>query len=113
MSVESEGKICRYCGAEIGTPGETCPNCGVPHPDTAETRKPAISAILSALVPGLGQIYNGETAKGLLFLLAAVILFLSIGYLVGIVLYPVFWVYAVYDAYHCAKKINSGGLLPG
>lgn len=39
-----------------------------------ETRSPAIAAMLSALLPGLGQFYNRQIAKGLLFLAGTAIL---------------------------------------
>jgi hypothetical protein len=39
-----------------------------------ESRSPAIAAMLSALLPGLGQFYNRQFAKGLLFLAGAAIL---------------------------------------
>ncbi|HUU76509.1 MAG TPA: hypothetical protein VMW63_10570 [Methanoregulaceae archaeon] len=112
MTRERELTSCHYCDAEMDRYAEICPKCGLKVSKPADIRNPGISAILSALVPGLGQIYNGQTGKGLVFLLLAVILFLSIGFLVGIVLYPLFWMYAIYDAYESAKKINTGELLP-
>ena len=36
-------------------------------------RRPWLAALLSGLFPGLGQLYNGEGLKGLLFVLAGVI----------------------------------------
>ena len=38
-------------------------------------RSPLVAVILSGLFPGLGQLYNGERKKALLFILAAVIVF--------------------------------------
>ncbi|MGI9646881.1 MAG: DUF6677 family protein [Acidimicrobiia bacterium] len=37
-------------------------------PDPDRSRQPAIAAILSALVPGAGQLYAGERRRGLIFL---------------------------------------------
>ncbi len=34
----------------------------------AATRNPFVAVLLSALIPGAGQIYNGETGKGIFFL---------------------------------------------
>lgn len=38
-------------------------------------RRPAYAAVLSAIVPGLGQLYNGDVVKGLVVLVAYVALF--------------------------------------
>src|SRR5579883_1533314 len=37
------------------------------------TRDPNTAAILSLFLPGLGQMYNGETRKGILFVCVAVL----------------------------------------
>ncbi len=42
--------------------------------DEKRTRDPFIAALLSLLVPGLGQIYNGKGALGLVFLLISIAL---------------------------------------
>ena len=62
---------------------------------------PIIAAILSFIIPGLGQIISCETKKGLIFLVAAIILYMLIsivGSIVGI-LSLVLSIYAAYDAY--------------
>ena len=40
---------------------------------------PIIAAILSFIIPGLGQIIAGETKKGLIFLVVAIVLGLLVG----------------------------------
>ncbi len=37
-------------------------------------RKPIVAAILSSLAPGLGQLYNGQIIKGIIFLLSLILL---------------------------------------
>jgi signal peptidase I len=37
-------------------------------------RKPVVAAILSSLAPGLGQLYNGQIIKGIIFLLSLILL---------------------------------------
>lgn len=64
----------------------------------------AIATILSVLYPGLGQIYNGEFSKGIMFIVIAVLLIFSMMVLIGFILYPAFWIYNIIDAYHTAKK---------
>ena len=38
------------------------------------TRSPKIAGLLSAILPGLGQLYNRQWAKGAAFLLATIVL---------------------------------------
>ncbi len=66
-----------------------------------ERKSPGLSVLLSFLLTGAGQLYNGQVAKGILMLGTCVILW---GFLLG-------WVvtlWSIYDAYITAKKINSG-----
>lgn len=69
-----------------------------------EEKNPGIAALCSIL-PGLGQIYNGEVGKAVAFLIATIIggFFLIIP---GIII----WVVGIYDAYNVAKKMNSGAI---
>ena len=43
--------------------------CSLEEVDTM--RNPIIAAVLSLIVAGLGQIYNGQITKGVLFIVAA------------------------------------------
>ncbi|MGI9534465.1 MAG: hypothetical protein ACR2NW_05910 [Thermodesulfobacteriota bacterium] len=95
--------------------------------DKKNVKNPILAIILSALLPGLGQIYNFQIGKGLFFIafnmiinflirepLLAVIddpksvdqptMVIFIGYsLAGMIL----WVYSIIDAKKNADKINS------
>jgi len=55
--------------------------------------------VMSLIVPGLGQIYNGQFLKGVMMFVVAVAL---IATFVGIFVLPVVWIVAVIDAYHVA-----------
>ena len=90
-------------------------------------KNPLLAVILSALLPGLGQIYNSQVGKGLFFIgfnmiinflirepLLAVLddhtsvdqptMIVFIGYsLAGLVL----WIYSIIDAKRNAERINS------
>ncbi|MDG6914381.1 MAG: zinc ribbon domain-containing protein [Nitrososphaerota archaeon] len=106
-------KFCEHCGAEIGAGAKTCPYCGAkagPAPKPAVPRpKSATIAVLGSIVfPGIGQGYNGETTKAVGFFLIGLICAFSILLLVGVVAYPLFWAYSVYDAYRASKRIDSG-----
>ncbi len=65
-----------------------------------------MAAVLSALFPGLGQVYNREIGKGIVFVFIGIILLYTATFFVGIVLFPIFWIYNVYDAYDTAKNVN-------
>ena len=71
-----------------------------------EMKSSGIAVILSFFIPGLGQIYNGEIGKGVLFIIIAFILALTTAVLIGFILYPIFWIYNMYDAYKTAERIN-------
>ena len=112
-------KFCVNCGAEIDERAEICPKCGVrvapPPPPTnsmptvlAERKSEGLAAVLSFLFVGLGQIYNGQIGKGILFIIVGVVAVLSMLILIGFLLYPLFWIYNIYDAYSTAKGINAG-----
>lgn len=67
---------------------------------------------MSFLFTGLGQIYNGQIGKGIAFLIVGILFAFTILLLIGFILYPVFWIYNIYDAYSTAKKINAGVVKP-
>jgi TM2 domain-containing membrane protein YozV len=108
--------FCRDCGAVIDAEAEICPECGVRQRDppqssldrtienVAEGGNPFVAGALSALVPGLGQLYNRELKRALIFLIAGVAAGFSVIFAVGIVLYPAVWLYAIYDAYTRADR---------
>lgn len=62
---------------------------------------PYIAMCLS-IIPGLGQLYNKETGKAILFFLGCIIAW---------ELFPLFsiliWIYGLFDAYFVAKNISS------
>jgi TM2 domain-containing membrane protein YozV len=110
-STPGQGEVyCRDCGAVISEKAEICPECGVRQqsPETSldglievltNGENPFVAAVYSAILPGLGQFYNREPAKGAAIIVASFVAVLSMLALVGFVLYPAIWLYAVYDAY--------------
>lgn len=95
--------VCNHCGKSI------CPDCQAQYKgenycrdciaiagtgSKKQEHSPAIAAILSFVVAGLGQIYNGQVGKGILIFLTS---WLIVPWIIGIV-----------DAYRTAKKINLG-----
>lgn len=95
---------CKNCGQLIDDKAEICPKCGVRismPPIIQEKRNSGLAAVLSFLVPGLGQIYCGRIGRGIFILITTIILmFIVIG--------VVEWIWNIYDAYAIAEKINSG-----
>ena len=108
-----ETKFCSNCGVEIDKEAEICPKCGVRVmvPPYIKVKSTVIAAVLSFIFVGLGQIYNEQIGKGILFVFIGVILVLSMVVLVGFILYPLFWAYNIYDAYKTAQKINAGEIV--
>lgn len=66
-----------------------------------------VAAVLSALINGLGQIYNGQILKGIFIILLQAINGALTIILIGYVFLPIVWLYAVIDAYRSAEKINA------
>ena len=70
-------------------------------------KNPGLAAVLSFFYMGLGQIYNGQIAKGIFFLVLYSVSILLIFILIGIVTTPILFIYGMYDAYKSAEKINT------
>ncbi|MEE8576102.1 MAG: hypothetical protein V3T31_02495 [candidate division Zixibacteria bacterium] len=70
-------------------------------------KNPGLAAVLSFFYTGLGQIYNGQIAKGIFFIVAFTIAWMLIFVLIGIFIAPAVWAYGMYDAYKSAQKINA------
>ncbi|MDV2481087.1 hypothetical protein F8E02_03490 [Methanoculleus sp. Wushi-C6] len=70
-----------------------------------ESKDPRFSALLSIVFAGLGQVYNGQFARGLVILA---------GTLVGALGFApagaAIWLYGTYDAYATARRMNEGAI---
>ena len=103
---------CRACGAVVDARADVCPSCGVRQrtgsalDDAIEGGNPVVAAALSAAFPGLGQLYNRELDRGIAIVVASVLAALSALVLVGFVLFPAVYVYAIYDAYRGAERFE-------
>jgi TM2 domain-containing membrane protein YozV len=101
ISCEEAPRFCSGCGARMdgtipaGFPGYAA----LPRPQKNTT----IAGFCSSFLPGLGQVYNGETGKGF-----ALFFLTLIGLFVFLVPGLIVWLYALYDAYAVAGKMNSG-----
>ena len=65
------------------------------------------SAILSFIIPGLGQALSGDIKKGVIFFVIAIVLGIIVTYVLnnmfGYILNLAYAAYAAYDAYQMAQ----------
>lgn len=110
---------CEKCGFEIKDENiKFCPACGAPTSPESQlndpnlvvnrNKNPILAAILSFLIIGLGQIYLGLTKKGIILFVAAIISGILMLIIVGYITWLIVWIYAIYDAYNSANKMNMG-----
>jgi len=69
-------------------------------------KNPGLEAVLSFFYMGLGQIYNGQIGKGVVFIILYSVSWLLMIVLIGFITTPVFWIFGMYDAYKSAENIN-------
>ena len=70
-------------------------------------RNPILAAILSLIVAGLGQIYNGQVTKGVMFIIVQLINGALTALLIGWLLLPLVGAWSMIDAYLTAKHNNE------
>lgn len=70
-------------------------------------KNPAIATILSFFFAGLGQIYNGEIGKGIVFIVLYGISFALMLIVIGFITTPILWIWGMVDANKSAKRINQ------
>jgi TM2 domain-containing membrane protein YozV len=70
-------------------------------------RNPLIAAVLSLIVAGLGQIYNGQVTKGVIFIIVQLINGALTAVLIGWFLLPLVGIWSIVDAYLVAKHNNE------
>lgn len=67
---------CRICYKELHEQAEICPDCGVRNARSIE-KIPELSIMLSFIIPGLGQSYNGQRIKAVAFFYIGLIIFFA------------------------------------
>lgn len=121
---------CEQCGREVPAGAKFCRACGNPLTQTAERsirpaapvqppthyaqqgppvfyKNPSIATVLSFLWAGAGQIYNGEIAKGIAFIVLYGFSVLLMFVLIGFITTPILWIWSMVDADGSAKRINA------
>lgn len=76
--------------------------------NTIHKKDPGVAALLSVILTGLGQIYNEEIGKGLLFMIVQVVNVALMALLIGFITFPIVWIWSIWDAKKTAERINSG-----
>jgi len=69
-------------------------------------KNPGLAFILSFLICGIGQIYNGQTGKGIVLLVLYAISIALCAVAIGFITTPILWIYGMVDALRTAEKIN-------
>lgn len=72
----------------------------------AYIRHPGVAAVLSAIIPGIGQIYNGDFLRGIFWLIITPGFWIGTGGLLGWVCHVI----AAYTAHRRALKKNRAEL---
>lgn len=71
-----------------------------------------LAVVLSFFISGLGQIYNGQIAKGLAFIVAYGISWLLTFVVIGWLPLLIFWIWGMMDAHKSAERINAASARP-
>ena len=113
--------FCPNCGEKISKNVKFCPNCGFDLnnisnnannkravQDLPTRKEPIVSVILSFVFPGLGQFYNGQSNKGIYFIIFAIVSIVLSIIIIGGLLYLLVWLWSIIDAYNSAEKFNKG-----
>jgi len=59
-----------------------------------------IPALLSFIIPGTGQFVKGDVEKGIIHLLFYILAWMSMMFMIGMILVPLMHIYSAYDAYN-------------
>jgi len=101
-------KFCEKCGtpqvamSAPGAPADTRVRGGAAAPSPAARatgKNPWLALVLSLVIVGVGQFYNGDYKKGALMLIGGIAGFAVSGGIITLVL----WIWSMYDAWQVAS----------
>ena len=103
-----EKAYCRTCDidAEIHTMAEICPEHSIEKIKN-KRKSPIFAALLSCIIPGLGQVYAGDIFRGLAIIAALGFSFCLMAIIIGFFTFFGIWIFAVADAYNMVRKQND------
>ena len=89
---------CPFCAARFAARGPTAPDAKPRVFIERSNRRPVVAALLSTVLPGAGQVYNGQFFKGLFVCFTAFLI--------------VPWIFGIFDAAITARRqLLSGGAI--
>lgn len=124
-AISATDQFCFGCGRKTGAgaPTSLAPTAGtavapaqqvMPHPMPVQQqvivvspKSPGVAAVLSFFWAGLGQIYNGEIGKGIIFMVLYLVSAFLMMAIIGFITTPILWIFGMVDAYKTAEKINA------
>lgn len=82
---------------------------GQPMYQMAQMKNAGIAAVLAFLIAGLGHIYLGLITTGIMYIILMVVLWILgiFTFGIGFIIYIVFWLWQIYDAYNKANQYNA------
>jgi len=103
-----EKAYCRTCDidTEIHTMAEICPEHSIEKIKN-KRKSPIFAALLSCIIPGLGQVYAGDIFRGLAIIAALGFSFCLMALIIGFFTFFGIWIFAVADAYNMVRKQND------
>ena len=75
--------------------------------EMADVKSPGVAAVLSAVIPGLGQFYNGDFLRGIFWLIVTPGLWIGSGGMLGWICHVI----AAITAHHRARRKNRESML--
>jgi TM2 domain-containing membrane protein YozV len=72
----------------------------------ADLKSPGVAAVLSAVIPGLGQFYNGDFLRGIFWLIVTPGLWIGSGGMLGWICHVI----SAFTAHHRARRKNRASL---
>jgi TM2 domain-containing membrane protein YozV len=118
--IQEGARFCKHCGATAVATGTTMPAPPPPPPPPVYTaaqqvyqeplKNEGITALVSAIIPGAGQIYVGKVKRGIALLIGNVLLWIVSGVLFWFLAWVpmvALWAWNIYDAYNLAKQYNQ------
>jgi len=120
--------LCGRCGAVLDHPNATCRQCGATSTSAYQQpraqwpprarKTPWLAALLSAVIPGLGQVYVGETWRGVGYFVGTVGLeffgfdldLTAVGLALGVPMElggAALWIHGIVDAYRRAGRLSG------
>ena len=105
MTKNKKGLKCTICGC---TQEKACaggcywikPGLCSNHALKQQPEKHGIPVLLSAIIPGLGQIIKKDIGKGIMIFCGIMLSFLLMFVLIGLITTPILYIWQIYDAYN-------------